>query len=67
MNSELNGIRHRRQLALHAIGDGAVRQFLDALDTFKSEFTLNPLELIHLAVNRSNGEAVTIDNCAIRI
>jgi predicted amidohydrolase YtcJ len=54
-------------MALHAIGDGAVRQFLDALDTFKSESTLNPLELIHLAVNRSNGEAVTIDNCAIRI
>ncbi len=37
MNSELNGIRHRRQLALHAIGDGAVRQFLDALDTFKKD------------------------------
>jgi predicted amidohydrolase YtcJ len=133
-----NGIRHRRQLALHAIGDGAIRQFLDALETFKKdkprirdlrfrlehaqliqkedlqrladwgillavqpsalidhekdrgllgearanqaypyrsilnagiplsfgsdvpgESTLNPLELIHLAVNRSNGEAVT--------
>lgn len=32
-----NGIRHKRQLALHAIGDRAIRRFLDMLDEFKSE------------------------------
>ena len=30
-------IRHRRQLALHAIGDRAIHHFLDILDTYKSE------------------------------
>lgn len=33
----LTAIRQRRQLALHAIGDGAIRQFLDTLEKFKAQ------------------------------
>jgi predicted amidohydrolase YtcJ len=32
-----NAIRQGRQLALHAIGDGAIRQFLNILENFKKE------------------------------
>jgi predicted amidohydrolase YtcJ len=35
----LKGIQQQRQLAFHAIGDGAIRQFLDTLENFKEAKT----------------------------